>query len=353
MCAELLVELTFMADKPQEDDQSEMWNLVAEIDEQIEVIRSRLWQGHYDEEIEQTLHEVHERASSLNHLPLQTQALRLLGSLAYMVMNLEQAREYTNKALALALRLQDTAEMLMLGARLGFSYRAQGQPEIALEKLQPFVDKLDLIEVTPHLVRSAVSVLLRYIICLLLVHDYERAEKRLQQVDLLMERYDTRQYPAEAVAFIALLAYSWATVHYDREDHETAHEYCVAFDFATRKLGRQEDVVLVNMLYLREELLTDQPDEQKELAWKNMLVTAQPFIVEPPHQATLHHIAQYGFLEEADYYAVHGQPNWGRRFAEQALYIFKRMEQEEMVAKTLAFLADLNKDQGTTSERSP
>lgn len=324
-----------------------MTDLVAEIDQQIESLGVRLWHGDYDHDVEQALQDAHERAASLNHLPLQTQALRLMGSLAYLVMNLEQARLYINKAQALALRLKDTAQMLSLGANLGFLHRAQGDPQAAIRHFQPFVDKLDLVEIKPGLVRPATTVLLRYIVCLVLAHEYDEAERRLGQAQALMAQYDSSRHPDEAAGLRAYLAFSRASVYMERGDFERAREQCDAFERANRDLGRPADVVMTNLLYMRLDVLTDQPPEQQEMAWRNMLVTVQPFLARPPQKTVLHHIAQYGFLEEADYYAVHGKPQWARRCAEQALAIFQRIEHQEMIARTQAILAGL--DEGGTS----
>lgn len=314
---------------------------MTQLDEQIESIRARMWKGEYHEAIERKLHEAHNRAIQQGDMALQGQALRLLGTLAYLVMNLEQARTYINRAQALALRLKDTAEMLALGANLGFIYRAQGDAHAAIRHFQPFVDKLEMVEITPNLVRPAATVLGRYTVCLVLVHEYAEAEKRLRQLEPIMARYDVEKNPEEAAAFRAYIAFCWASVHMERGEYKAARYHCDQLAASNRLLGRPADRVLTDLMYLRLTLLPPGSDEAKEMAWRNLLATVQPFLIEKTPPTVLHHIAQYGFLEEADYYAVHGLPQWAQRCAEQALRLFERIDHAAMIAKTRAFLDGL------------
>lgn len=331
-----------------QSEQEKTETLEKYIDQQIEAVRARLWQGDYAAENEAILSHAHKEAVKLKNAHLQIRVMRLLGTMAYIVMNVEQAKTYLNKALGLALRLQDTAEMLNLGASLGFLYRGRGDPQEAVRRYEPFIEKLDLIEITPQLTRSAVTVLLRYVVCLVLVHDYEQAQIRLEEAQRILKRYDeTNITPEDALGFRSYCAYSWAVIYMAQGEYGLAGEQCQEYDDVNRRLGSFTDRLLGRLLLLRLELLTVSDEESREQRWCNALVTFQPYLVHPKHHTILHHLGLFGFLESADFYREHGLPQWARRSAEQALAIFRILAHEEMIAKAQAFLDAL---EDTTSE---
>ncbi|MCA9913616.1 MAG: tetratricopeptide repeat protein, partial [Anaerolineae bacterium] len=243
-------------------DQEQTENIEHDLNQQIETIRARLWQGDYDTQHEVILNRTHSEAVTLRNLPLQIRSMRLLGTLAYLAMNLDQARTYINRAMALAMRLQDTAEMLTLGANLGYIYRGKGDPQEAVRRFTPFIEKLDLIEITPQLSRSAVTALLRYVVCLVLSHDYDQAQTRLQQANQILKHYDeTDLTPEESLGFSAYSAYARAVIAMARGDYDSARVQCQKYDDANRRLGRYSERLLGRLLLLRVELFTE-PDEE-------------------------------------------------------------------------------------------
>ncbi len=324
-------------------EQTKTENNEQTLDQQIETIRARLWQGGYDSRHdEMLLNQAHEEAVKLKNTRMQIRVMRLLGTFAYLVMNLEQAQTYLNKALALALRLQDTAEMLNLGANLGILYRGRGDPQEAVRHFAPFIEKLDLVEVTPELARSAVTVLLRYVICLVLVHDYEQAQMRLEEASEILKQYDrTDITPEEALGFRSYSAYARAVIYMSRGEYDRAQQQCQEYDDVTRRLGSFPERLQGRLLVLRLGVLTAPDEEIRERRWLNALTTFQPYLIHPKHHVILHHLGLFGFLESADYFREHGLYGCARRCAEQALEIFRIVERDEMIARAQAFLDKL------------